>query len=757
MLAARKTAGLEDHARTLGFSKTVPGQLNYQGYLADAVDSSAVTSTLEMTFRLFDSQTKGAELWSETHPAVEVSNGLFHVLLGSVTSFPGDMFDGTTLWLQTEVGAELLTPRKPLVSVAYSQRTQEADHAVHADTAAYTQVAGMTIADSAVVADNTHQLEGENLLDLDNRYVNEEDLDHLDAADGDPANAVCVDAAGKVGIGTTSPLTELDVNGSVNATTYFGDGSNLTGISGTPDGDWTINGNDIYHETGNVGIGTTTPTHPLDVNGNVNATAYYGDGSNLTGIAGTTDNDWTISGNDIYSALPGNVGIGTSSPAEKLAVSGNIHASGTLKSGSSITIDGGSDQITSSGDLEVHVNSGRALKLEPNATSPNLIGGYSGNSVTPGVYGATIGGGGENSYLNTVTDNLGTVGGGSLNQAGDNAGGALDAHLATVAGGYGNKASAIAATVGGGNVNYASGNFATIGGGNHNNASDLNAIVGGGRFNTASDSFATVGGGRYNTAGGSYSVVSGGGGPAWIDSNAAQGDYSVVPGGRGNPAAGDYSFAAGRRAKATHSGTFVWADDTDLDFGSSMQNEFKVRASNGMTVISANTGYGGNFNNQNGGGDGLRAYADVSSGNTWGALYAINLGTSPAIYASAATAGYFSGNVTVTGTLSKGGGSFKIDHPLDPANKYLYHSFVESPDMKNLYDGVVNLDNDGAAWVELPEWFEALNKDFRYQLTPIGAPGPNLYIAQEIQNNRFQIAGGPLGMKVSWQVTGIRH
>jgi hypothetical protein len=55
-------------------------------------------------------------------------------------------------------------------------------------------------------------------------------------------------------------------------------------------------------------------------------------------------------------------------------------------------------------------------------------------------------------------------------------------------------------------------------------------------------------------------------------------------------------------------------------------------------------------------------------------------------------AGNFSGNVSVSGSLSKGGGSFKIDHPLDPANKYLYHSFVESPDMKNIYDGVATLD-----------------------------------------------------------------
>lgn len=120
-------------------------------------------------------------------------------------------------------------------------------------------------------------------------------------------------------------------------------------------------------------------------------------------------------------------------------------------------------------------------------------------------------------------------------------------------------------------------------------------------------------------------------------------------------------------------------------------------------------------------------------------------------------AGDFHGDVIVRGNLSKSGGSFKIDHPLDPANKYLSHSFVESPDMKNIYDGVATLNASGEAVVELPEGFEALNKDFRYQLPAVGAPGPNLHIAKKISGNRFTIAGGASGMEVSWQVTGTRQ
>ncbi len=114
-------------------------------------------------------------------------------------------------------------------------------------------------------------------------------------------------------------------------------------------------------------------------------------------------------------------------------------------------------------------------------------------------------------------------------------------------------------------------------------------------------------------------------------------------------------------------------------------------------------------------------------------------------------------NLNVTGTLTKGAGAFKIDHPLDPANKFLLHSFVESPEMMNIYNGNVVLDESGEARVELPEWFEALNKEFRYQLTSIGAPNPGLYVAEKISGNQFRIAGGQPGSEVSWMVTGVRQ
>ena len=142
----------------------------------------------------------------------------------------------------------------------------------------------------------------------------------------------------------------------------------------------------------------------------------------------------------------------------------------------------------------------------------------------------------------------------------------------------------------------------------------------------------------------------------------------------------------------------------------------------------------------------------------WGS----HAGSGWGVYGSSVSglAGRFDGDVSVIGTLSKSGGSFKIDHPLDPENMTLSHSFVESPDMKNIYDGVAILNKHGQALVTLPSYFNALNQDFRYQLTTIGAYAP-VFILSKIESspdqNSFIISGGTPNLEVSWMVTGIRH
>jgi len=170
---------------------------------------------------------------------------------------------------------------------------------------------------------------------------------------------------------------------------------------------------------------------------------------------------------------------------------GNVGVGGTITSGSSITIDGtgGSETITSTDALEIHAGTSRALRLTPEAEStsfefegvfaPNIIGGSGGNSISAGVAGATVAGGGATGFENRVTDDWGTVGGGFDNVAGDDAGITGDA---------------LFATVGGGLINTAGGTAST---------------VGGGQGNTAGGALSTIPGGLFNVAGGDYSFAAG--------------------------------------------------------------------------------------------------------------------------------------------------------------------------------------------------------------------------------------------------------
>ncbi|HTA29887.1 MAG TPA: tail fiber domain-containing protein [Candidatus Cybelea sp.] len=215
---------------------------------------------------------------------------------------------------------------------------------------------------------------------------------------------------------------------------------------------------------------------------------------------------------------------------------------------------------TDNNPLEIHVDGMRALRLEPavNAVgegAPNVIGGSSLNSVSSGIFGATIGGGGctnyagLGAYINKVTGDFGTV-----------------------AGGYSNTVSSPQSTVSGGFNNTASGaGGATVAGGDDNTAS-------GGMFGLG-----TVGGGSLNTASGDWSTVSGG------NDNQATDFYAAVPGGEYNIAGGYCSFAAGEDAQAGNDNCFVWSDSDEIDgfpsaFSSTADNQFLIHAGGGVGI-----------------------------------------------------------------------------------------------------------------------------------------------------------------------------
>jgi len=352
--------------------------------------------------------------------------------------------------------------------------------------------------------------------------------------------------------------------------------------------------------------------------------------------------------------------------------------------------------------FELWVNGSRAFRVEPkfdvngNSPAPNVIGGFSGNTVTNSDigFGATIAGGGESGFVNTVNGPFGTVGGGEGNTAG------------------------------------------------------FSDTVSGGLSNTAGGSYSAVAGGRSNTAGGKLSFIAGG--------------QNNTTGFNTGGTAAYGAFAAGQYASADWDGCFVWGDNsTTTPTTCGAANRFVVRAANGAQFsngvnVDTSGADGGAFSNA----ANLLVFGGVS-GEAIGSQRASGPGTNQYgldFYTNGFDRMFIdlNGTVHVVGNLTKGGGSFQIDHPLDPANKYLSHSFVESPDMMNIYNGNITTDARGNATVALPDWFEALNQDFRYQLTVIGEFAQAI-IAREVQHNRFAIRTNRPHVKVSWQVTGIRH
>jgi hypothetical protein len=238
----------------------------------------------------------------------------------------------------------------------------------------------------------------------------------------------------------------------------------------------------------------------------------------------------------------------------------------------------------------------------------------------------------------------------------------------------------------------------------------------------------------------------------------------------GGPGVIIYGGAGDVNALGTNGGTglVVYGGAANNNFSSSIGGN-GIDSTGGVGTQYDGDGVGGVFGGGNQaiiGGDGVDAYGGSGSG----VIAFAGDGSTPNgfygpdgidAYANSSAdgisyAGYFTGDVVVTGALSSGVKDFKIDHPQDPANKYLVHASIESSEMVNIYSGNVTTDANGNATVQLPKWFESLNADFRYQLTPVGQFAQAI-VAREISQSQFTIQTDKPNVKVSWQVTGVRQ
>jgi hypothetical protein len=423
-------------------------------------------------------------------------------------------------------------------------------------------------------------------------------------------NQFLIRAGGGVGIGKNNPATALDVNGTVTATAFVGDGSALTGVPRLT-ADQTFSGTNAFTNVGNIFVGT-----------------FAGDGTALTNLNASS----LASGTLADARLAGTYSSALTLNNAANGFTGNgANLTGLWRLGGNTSTTNGTHFLGTLDNqaLDVRVNNLRALRLEPNLSgAPNVVGGAPVNFVSIGMVGATISGGGATNadgiaYTNSVESDFGAIGGGGGNAIRGNSANAV------IAGGSMNTilAGANSSSIGGGSQNTIEVNAykSVIGGGDQNDIQSgaINSVIGGGYQNliqvnanhatlcggvqnalqngaTAS----TIGGGYYNViqnnaydcvvAGGSgntiqttayFSAIAGG------SLNVSTGPYSFVAGGDRNTA-GTNSFAAGRRARANHTGSFVWGDDTEADIASTSTNEFTVRATGGARFLTDTLGSG---------------------------------------------------------------------------------------------------------------------------------------------------------------------
>ncbi len=611
--------------------QTVGPGFTYQGRLIQAGQPYNGNANLE--FRLFDAAAGGAPVGLPVSlPGVPVVGGLFTVELNAAAEFGSTAFDGNARWLETTVNGTPLSPRQPLTPAPYAHY--------------------------ALKAANGHA---------------------LDAVDGNPTNALFVDADGQVGIGTTSPEWKLQVVGGVH------DGIKVAVADGTNTSAQVVLSAGLEPQYGQGAIfQLNAPSNTIDPSALfvLNRTS----GPLVLGTGNQRCLDVTAGGN---------VGVGTTIPTARihgktdgLTVLNAVYGETSTPSGTGVL--GESKLLT-----------GDAVGVAGRCISDAGIGVVGLASAATGTtYGAR--------FQSNSTGGRGVYG-------------LASAYTGVTYGVWGRSESSDGLGVFG-EAPAASGMTYGVWG-------ESSSTDGCGAFGVARATTGRNHGGRFE----SYS----------------------------NQGTGLTGWAA--QTSGSTKGVFGQSDSTT---GIGVE---------GYAAAWSGLNYGGYFSSNSP--EGVAVYGTVSTGQTsvgvkgesgaqhgTGVLGVANNGSNAfGIWGQSTSgyAGFFDGNVDVVGTLSKSGGSFKIDHPLDPANKYLCHSFVESPDMLNIYNGNVVTDDRGYVTVELPEWFEALNRDFRYQLTVIDAADRDEWVfakvVREIADRRFTIRTSRPQTKVSWQVTGVRQ
>jgi hypothetical protein len=779
---------------------SVQTDITYQGELGKAGDP--FNGQANMTFRLYATALGGSPLQIVAPPGpITVTNGRFTMQL----AFDQNLFAGAERWLEITVeevgvaGIFTLSPRQPITSSPYSLYAMNAygpgitginasniatgtvadaylstnvamRNAVNTFAAANTFTQALTLATQgtatthAVRADRSIATAGGltgggNLTANRTLTIADAGVTGSKLADGSVSAAKIADGSVTTtkladGSVSTAKIVDLGVsatklaNSSV-TTTKIADGSvtnpkiaslDWAKIFNAPafltveaDPTWTgpANATGDISRTGRIGIGTSTPTHLLTVHApTIDALRLIGPGAFGSGARFTFgDADYVRIEEDMDDALRihssytritgGNVGIGTLSPQTDLHVEGTTRLTTLAGTGTRMvrTSAAGDLQPLNSGTTAQYLR-GDGVWAAPTLTESDPT--WSGAANTTGSISRT-GNVGIGTASPTAPLHVEGFASEALRVVNPSTSGWRDGILAQTSSsdGYGLWAQ----------------NLASSGAGHA------------GSFHTASpDGYAVyASGGRSYFAGRVGVGLTAPDNPLHVTSPAGNSSSTIYA---DHPNTGDQPA--------------IWGSNVNRDgYGVGLRGTGAWVGVEGV----ANSGGGTASTWARTGVSGFSSIPDVTNygvvGQVWDGSWRYGVYGSASSTATNSWAGYFAGRAHVTSTLSKGAGTFKIDHPLDPENKYLYHSFVESPDMMNIYNGNVITDHNGYATITMPDWFDALNRDFRYQLTVVDESDDFNFIlvkvVRRMQDGQFSIRTSHPHTEVSWQVTGIRQ
>lgn len=684
-----------------------PQLINYQGQLKQ--NDEPASGTFSITFRIYSSATGGTALWTETQ-TVTVNDGVFNVLLGSVTPFPNNLFaQSGTRYLGVQVaGGSEMTPRFRFTSVAYALNAATVD-AVDTDK---------------IVPNIVSSIDG---VSNDGGDIDLVAGSNVTITPDDVNNRITISATSSNGVGDDLGNHTATQNLTLNGNWLSGDGGN-EGLQ--------------VSTAGNVGIGTATPGFPLSFPNTLGdkislwgqTGAHYGLGiqSSLLQIHTALSVEDIAFGYGSSAAFTeimrvkgnGNVGIGTTSPEQRL----DIRSTAGYCMARVVSNDGSKAQMTAYNSGELLLNS-------------YTTGGFSPGSIRI-CPGDVID---SRSVYITSTGNVGI-------------GTATPTQKLTVAG-------TIESTSGG--FKFPDGTIQTTadtgGGGNGDNLGNHTATQ---NINLNGHWLSGDGENEGIFVDGAGNVGIGITGPSLTEKLRVSGGALVdrIKFTDGSEQATAFQLPINK----SYSGS-DYAFQIE-HFGSSGEVclfSIKNSTNNSRVIDARSDGIGGvaRFTLAN---TSTNATAvDVQNHGTGTAGWFVNRSTSnaqPALIAETDTPGgeaaRFEGDVLVLGELTKSSGAFLIDHPLDPENKILQHSFVESPEMMNIYKGRARLNNSEAV-IGLPNYFDALNhpEGREISLTPVNGWSP-LYLEGEINNNQFVVKttkdGNP-EQEFSWVVYAVRN